>query len=69
MWKIGRCLLRDRLREAKMTQTELAFRLNIGRGRVNDYVHGRHIMSLEVALNISKVLGCSVTLLYEWDRE
>lgn len=69
MWKIGRCLLLQHLHEAKMSQSELASRVNVSRQRINDYAHDRYIMSIDVAYNISKALGLeSIDSLYEWYR-
>ncbi|HJV46602.1 MAG TPA: helix-turn-helix transcriptional regulator [Bacillota bacterium] len=69
MWKVGRCLLRERLREARMTQQELASRLNTTKQKVNDYAHGRRPISLELAYTISLTIGCSIESLFEWVQE
>lgn len=61
---IGECLLRQRLREAKMTQSEFARRLNISRQMVSKYVNDEKIMSLEMCFNAAHVLNCSVYDLY-----
>lgn len=69
MLKVGRCLLADRLHEAKMTQQELAHRIGVPRQRINAYVHNRKMMSFERAVNIAMIIGCPITSLYEWIRE
>jgi DNA-binding XRE family transcriptional regulator len=65
-YRVGRCLLSLRLKEAGMEQTELAFRLKVSKQQINKYVKNRQRMSLETAKNISSILGCSIEELYEW---
>lgn len=65
-YKVGRCLLRERLRNADMTQWELAERLNVREQQINKYVNDRQGMSLQVAKNIASVLDCQMEDLYEW---
>lgn len=67
-YKIGNCLLRRRLREAKMTQAELARRSGINPSLISDYVNNRFIMGLEAARIISEIVDCDITELYEWAR-
>lgn len=63
---IGKCLLRDRLKDAHMTQLELAERLQVKEQQINKYVNDRQGMSLKVAKNISAVLNCRIEDLYKW---
>ncbi len=49
-----------------MTQTELALRLDITPQQISKYVRNRQRMSIEVAANVAKVLGCDIEHLYEW---
>jgi DNA-binding XRE family transcriptional regulator len=65
-YKVGRCLLSLRLKEAGMDQTDLAYRLNVTKQQINKYATNRQRMSLETAKNISSILGCSMEDLYEW---
>lgn len=65
-YKVGRCLLRDLLDEAKMEQTELARRLNVTPPQINKYVNDVQGMSYEIAKNISSILKCNMEDLYEW---
>ncbi|GAA0434682.1 hypothetical protein GCM10008934_25180 [Virgibacillus salarius] len=65
-YKVGRCLLRDHLEKSKMTQQELANRLNVTFQQVNKYVLDRQKMSLQVAKNIASILNCHIDDLYEW---
>ncbi len=65
-YRVGRCLLSLRLKEARMEQTELAYRLNVTKQQINKYATNRQRMSLETAKNISSILNCSIEDLYEW---
>lgn len=65
-YKVGRCLLRQRLREADMTQVELAEELNVTVQQINKYVLDKRKMSLQTAANVAFVLGCNIEDLYEW---
>lgn len=49
-----------------MTQQELADKLNISKQQVNSYVTNRRVMTYQVAYNISTVLRCEMSELYEW---
>ncbi|WP_156290740.1 helix-turn-helix transcriptional regulator [Oceanobacillus salinisoli] len=65
-YKVGRCLLRYRLKEAGMTQRELAEKLGVSEPQINKYVNNRQGMSYQVAYNIAIILGCRMEDLYEW---
>ncbi|CDQ17980.1 helix-turn-helix transcriptional regulator [Halobacillus karajensis] len=65
-YKVGRCLLRDQLKTKGMTQQDLALKLDITVQQVNKYVTDRQRMSIQVAKNISEILGCHMEDLYEW---
>lgn len=65
--RAGRCLLRLRLKQAGMTQTELGNRINLSPQMVSKYVRNIKIMSLEIAVSIAHVLNISVSDLYEWE--
>jgi DNA-binding XRE family transcriptional regulator len=66
-FRAGKCLLRSRLKQAGMTQTELAKRLNLSQQMISHYVNGRKMMSLEIAYNIAAILRCNVEDLYTWE--
>lgn len=66
MYKVGKCLLSDRLLQARMTQQELADRLGVTRQQINSYAMNRRIMSLGTARNIAHILGCDMIDLYDW---
>lgn len=65
-YKVGRCLLRSRLKDADMTQQELANRLNVTVQQINKYVLNKQGMSLQIAKNIASILNCQMEELYEW---
>lgn len=65
-YKVGRCLLQDRLDERDMEQVELAALMNVTKQQINKYAKGTQKMSLRVAKNISTILKCSIDDLYEW---
>ncbi|WP_200416316.1 helix-turn-helix transcriptional regulator [Virgibacillus salexigens] len=65
-YKVGRCLLRYRLKDAKMNQEELSVKLGVTSQQVNKYVRNRQKMSLQVAKNIASILDCQMEDLYEW---
>ena len=64
---VDRCLLRELLSDAGMTQTELADRLGISKQQIYHYTKDKHprIMSFQTAYNISRILHCSMEDLYE----
>jgi len=65
---VERCLLRELLLRADMTQVELAEHLAITPQQIHHYVKGNRVMSLQVAKNISAILGCAIDDLYEWSE-
>jgi transcriptional regulator with XRE-family HTH domain len=66
-YRIGKCLLSERLRQVGMTQSELAERLRVSRQQVNKWATNRQGMSMETAKRIAVILNldCSDDL-YEW---
>ena len=66
MYKIGRCLLDDRLSAADMTRSQLVERSGISRQAISDYATNRRHMSLTTAVIIATILGCDARDLYEW---
>lgn len=63
----GRCLLSRRLREAGMTQQELADKIPMDKRQISRYVNGDiKGMSLETAVTIANALSCLPEELYEW---
>lgn len=68
-YQVGRCLLRNRLQEARMSQNELATKMSVTRQQINKYVNASDppvIMTLPVAKNIASILRCNIEDLYEW---
>lgn len=66
--RIGRCLLRQRLMEARLRQIDLSIKIGLSPSYISDLVNNRSIMTLETARNISLVIGCSIEELYEWSE-
>lgn len=66
-YRIGKCLLSDRLRQVGMSQIQLAERLEVTKQQVNKWATGRQRMSMETAKRIAAILNleCGDDL-YEW---
>lgn len=69
MIRFGKCLLSDRLKEARMSQRELSERIGKAESTICDYIKGRTKMSTLSMISISFVLNCDPRDLYEWIRE
>lgn len=67
MYNVGKCLLSDKLQQARMSQQELANILDVRRQQINHYVSGRRVMNLQIAKNIAAALNCNIEDLYEWE--
>lgn len=65
-YEVERCLLSEILRKKDMSQTDLADLMEVKLQQINKYVLNKQNMSLEVAKNISHILGCQIEDLYEW---
>jgi Helix-turn-helix. len=65
-YKVGRCLLQQRLREIGMSQQELANKVNMPKQQISDYANDRVVMSLKSAKNIASAINCAIEDLYEW---
>ncbi|MNC23561.1 hypothetical protein BSK49_19195 [Paenibacillus odorifer] len=63
-FKLGDCLLSDRLDEHGWTQAYFAKRMNVSRQFVNRIISGERKMSFEFAINAAHILGCRTTDLY-----
>ncbi len=57
------------LRTDHMTQAELADQVGVTRQTVNAIEQGRYSPSLEVAFQISRVLGCGLEEVFEYPTE
>lgn len=66
MYDVGKCLLSDKLLQARMTQQELADYLGVTRQQINNYTSNRRIMTLPIAKNIAIILHCEIDDLYQW---
>jgi transcriptional regulator with XRE-family HTH domain len=66
-YRIGKCLLSERLDELDMSQAELARRLGVSRQQVGKWVKDEQRMSLESAKNVASILNLDhADDLYEW---
>jgi len=65
-FKVGRCLLASRLKEAGMTQQDLCEKLNMSASQVSDWVNNVKKMSLGNAKTVANALGIVIDDLYEW---
>lgn len=63
---VGKCLLKDRLKDAKMTQAELARKIKKKPQRISDYANNVRSMSPETMKAVAIVLKCHMDDLYEW---
>lgn len=68
-FRAGKCLLRSRLKQSKITQVDLAKRVNLSPQMISHYIFNRKVMSLENAKSIADVLDCSIEDLYEWEPQ
>jgi transcriptional regulator with XRE-family HTH domain len=66
LYDVGKCLLSDRLLQARMSQQELAEKLGVSRQQINHYVNKKRIMTIPIAINIAYILNCTIDDLYEW---
>lgn len=62
----GKCLLLQRLKEANLSQADLAKRSKRSRQLINDYANDRRQMSPETMYLFSFIIDCSMESLYEW---
>jgi len=65
-YKVGRCLLRELLRDRDMTQLDLANKLQVSEQQINKYVNNRQKMHIQVAKNVASIFNCHIDDLYEW---
>jgi putative transcriptional regulator len=63
----GKCLLRQLLRERRMTQVELINKTGISKSKISSYVNNKIMMSLDTAKTIAYALDCYIDDLYEWE--
>ncbi|KJD42548.1 helix-turn-helix transcriptional regulator [Paenibacillus terrae] len=63
-YRLGACLLLERLKENNMTQADFARVMGVSRQFVNKLLSGERKMSLEFAYNAAYRLNCRITDLY-----
>lgn len=66
--RIGRCLLPQLLKKAKLSQIEFALRVGMSESTISHYTHNTRIMSLKNAKVIADELGVHIDDLYEWRK-
>lgn len=60
--------LADMLKDALMTQRELADAAGISESVISDYIHKRRMIRLKNAINISYVLNCTLRELIDFEE-
>jgi len=66
---IGNNLRKRRFENSEMTQAQLAEQVNITRQTIVALETGRYGPSLELAMKLATVFGCSVDELFFWKNE
>ena len=65
-YRVGRCLLQEKIDALDMSQVDLAKRLKVTKQQINKYATNEQKMSIRTAKNISSILNCTIEDLYEW---
>ncbi|MEH6941484.1 helix-turn-helix transcriptional regulator [Bacillus sp. JJ722] len=63
---VGKCRLNEILKSKKMTQTELAIKVNMKRQQISAYANNDREMSLKTAANIAYQLDVAIEDLYDF---
>ncbi|MFZ4454270.1 helix-turn-helix domain-containing protein [Salibacterium aidingense] len=66
MYRVGKCRLKELSDQTGMRPVDLAQRTGYSESSISEWARGEHVMRLEVAKNISAILGCDIEDLYEW---
>lgn len=69
VYKPGRCLLKQRLKEIGRTQQWLSEITGITKSQISDYATNRRVMTLSTAKTIANAIGCNIDDLYEWFKQ
>ncbi|WP_458127050.1 XRE family transcriptional regulator [Paenibacillus sp. Z3-2] len=64
-FKLGRCLLNERLMEYGKSAEWLAKDLLFKPERIFDFIENKRVMPLKIAISIADSIGCDVRTLYE----
>lgn len=64
-FKLGRCLLYERLMESGKSAEWLAKDLLLKPERVYDFIENKRVMPLKIAIAIADSISCDVRALYE----
>ncbi|WP_040731073.1 helix-turn-helix domain-containing protein [Paenibacillus dendritiformis] len=62
----GRCLLKERIKEANMTQAKLARHSGYSPQRISNWANNREPMPFEAAVLFAFILDCHAEDMYEW---
>jgi DNA-binding XRE family transcriptional regulator len=68
-YKATRCRIKEILKEKRMSQMELALKINFSKQQISDIANGRYVLSLNNAMTIAKALNVNIEDLYEWEKE
>ncbi|MGG3920434.1 helix-turn-helix transcriptional regulator [Geobacillus thermodenitrificans] len=68
-YRATRCRIKEILKEKRMSQMELALKINFSKQQISDIVNGRYVLGLNNAMTIAKALNVNIEDLYEWEKE
>lgn len=68
-YKAKSCRIKELLYKKRMSQQEFADRIGVTKQWLNDKCQMRGTMTINLAMTVSKALGCSIEELYEWEEE
>ncbi|MGR5882378.1 helix-turn-helix domain-containing protein [Bacillus cereus] len=66
MYVVGKCRLNEILKEKKLTQVDLALKLDMKKQQVHSYANNDRIMSYQTAKNIASQLNINMEDLYDF---
>lgn len=71
MYVVGKCRLNEILKEKKISQVELAYKVGMKKQQIHSYANNDSTMSLKTAKNISYQLNVKIEDLYDfiWSNE
>lgn len=64
--RAGRCLLRVHRRRKKITQRQIAERLDVSIQMISKIENNARTLSYEAAMNVANLLDINMEQLYEW---
>jgi DNA-binding XRE family transcriptional regulator len=63
---VGKCRLNEILKEKRLSQVDLAYKVGMKKQQINAYANGESTMSLKTAKNIAYQLNISIDDLYDF---